>query len=104
MSDIDTFFEKCGRDWCVWKLDKSTIVDLFNDRYEGEPVEGTVAERKQVQASRRFYLYQAYTRSLYGVLGRGVCIHHPPCIVEGIHSLAPDPMNEYKDHVDVIEP
>ena len=82
----------------------SDIVDLFNDRYEGEPVEGTVAERKQVQVSWSFYLYQAYTRSLYGVLGRGVCIHHPPCIVEEIHTLAPNSMNKYKGHVDAIEP
>ena len=68
------------------------------------PVEGTVAERKQVQASRHFYLYQAYTRSLYGVLCRGVRIRHLPCIVEGIHSLGPNPMNKYKGHVDVIDP
>ena len=46
MSDIDPFCDKCGRDLYVWELDKSTIVDLFNARYEGEPVESTVAERK----------------------------------------------------------
>ena len=104
MSDTDPFCDKCGRDPCVWELDKSTIVDLFNARYKDVKVEGSIAKCKQEEGSRCFYLYQQYTRKLYGVLGRGVRIRHPPCIVEGIHSLAPDPMNEYKGHVDVIEP
>ena len=104
MSEIDTFLDRCGRDPCVWDLDRSLIQDLFNTRYEGVKVEGSIPERKQEQASRHFYMYQQYTSAIYGVLGRGVCIHYYQCIVEGIHSLAPDLNNDYTGHVDVIAP
>ena len=49
-------------------------------------------------------MYQQYKSAIYGVLERGVRIRHSQCIVEGIHSLAPDPNNDYTIHVDVIAP
>ena len=103
MSDVeDTFCVMCGRDPCVWDIDKSTVTDLFNTRYLGVKVEGSLVERKQAQAARRFYLYRAYTMTIYGVLGKGVRICHPQCLVEGIQNLAPDPADDYTGHVDVI--
>ena len=100
--DEDNFCVLCGRDPCVWDIDKSTVTELFNARYLGVKVEGSLLERKQAQAQRRYYLYRAYTMSIYGVLGRGVRIRHPQCLVDGINNLAPDPGDNYIGHVDVI--
>ena len=103
MSDVeDAFCVMCGRYSCVWDIDKSTATYLSNTRYPGVKVKGSLVERKQAQAVRRFYLYQAYTRTIYCVLGKGVRICHPQCLVEGIHNLAPDPANDYTGHVEVI--
>ena len=102
MYDVeDTFCVLCGRDPCVWDIDKSTVTDLFNARYLGVKVEGSLVENK-AQAARRFYLYQAYTMTIYGVLGKGVRVRHPQCLVKGIHNLASDPTYDYTCHVDII--
>ena len=98
--DEDNFCVLCGRDPCVWDSDKSTVTDLSNARYLGVKV--ALVERKQAQAARRFYLYQAYTMTIYGVLGKGVRIRHPQCLVDGINNLAPNPGDNYIGHVDVI--
>ena len=55
MSDVeDTFCVLCGRDPCVWDIDKSTVTYLFNARYLGVKVDGSLVERKNAQVARRF--------------------------------------------------
>ena len=103
ISDVeDIFCVLCGRYPCVWDIEKYTATDVCNASYVGFKVAGYLVERKQAQAARRFYMYQAYARIIYGVLGKGVMIHHPQCLFKGIHNLAPDPTDDYTSHVDVI--
>ena len=97
----DSFCDICGREPCVWVSDQETIINLFNTRYANIPVEGSRDERKKQQASRRFYLYKEYTSHIYGVLGKGVRIRHPTCIIQGIQDLAPDPDGTYTGHIHV---
>ena len=99
----DTFCDICGRDPCVWESDQGLIRDLFESRFATIPVEVSLEERRKQQASRRFFLYKEYTNRIYGVLGKGVRIRHPTCIIEGIHDLAPDPEGQYIGHVDVTQ-
>ena len=87
----DSFCDICGRDPCVWVSDQETIINLFNTRYGNIPVEGSCDERKKQQASHCFYLYKEYTSHIYGVLGKGVRIRHPTCIIQGIQDLALTP-------------
>ena len=70
MSDVeDTFCIICGRDPCVWDIDKSTVRDLSNASYLGDKIKGSLVESKQAHAARRFYMYQVYTGIVYGVIG-----------------------------------
>ena len=96
----DSFCDICGRDPCVWVRDEEMIINLFNTcsrNIRG----GYRDERKKQQASRRFYLYKEYTSHIYGVLGKGIRIRHPTCIIQGIQDLAPDPDGTYTGHIHV---
>ena len=103
MSDVkDTCCVLCCRDPFVWDTDKNTATNLFNARYLDFKVEGSLVEHKQAQSVRCLYMYQACTRDIYGVLGKGLRIHHPQCVVEVIPNLAPEPTDNYTGHVDII--
>ena len=78
MSDEEIdFCPLCGRSPCVWKEDGPRITKNFNARYGGSPVEGRIAESKQVQKQRRYYLYTSYVSHMYGVLGRRIRVRLP---------------------------
>ena len=102
MSDEEIdFCALCGRSPCVWETDKQEIIDAFNGRYGGIPVEGSLEERREAQKQRRHYLYRHYINFMYGILGRRVRVKLPECITSGIRRLAPDPDSQYVGFRDV---
>ena len=96
MSDEEIdFCPLCGRSPCVWEEDGPRITETFDSRYGAIPVEGSIAEMKQEQKQRRYYMYTWYVRDMYGVLGRTIRVRLPECITLGIRRLAPDPDSQY---------
>ena len=96
MSDKEIdFCPLCGRSPCVWEEDGPRITEVFNEKYGQIPVEGSVAEMKQAQKQRRYYMYTSYVSYMYGVLGRRTRVRLPECITAGIRRLAPDPDSQY---------
>ncbi len=52
-------------------------------------------------SKKRNHLFRTYVRAEHGILGRGVCVAIPDCVVAFIRTLVPSPNNVYTGHTDI---
>ena len=52
-------------------------------------------------SKNRNHLYRTYVRAKHGILGRGVRVAIPDCVVAFIRTLVPSPDNVYTGHRDI---
>ena len=103
ISDVeDTFCDICDREKNLWEIDKSTLICSSNANYSGVTVEGSLAKSKNPYDAFCFYMYHAYKRTIYSVLGKRVRIRHPQYLCEGICNLSPERVSDYTCHVKAI--
>ena len=55
------------------------------------------------ESKKRNHLYRTFVRAEHGILGRGVRVAIPDCVVALIRTLVPSPDNIYTGHRDADE-
>jgi hypothetical protein len=72
-----------------------TTASLLGDTSEHGGLHVDQIPTANIRRNKSLYRQMAIATINGGLMGRGICIKHTKCVVDGIHMISPDPDGNY---------